>query len=465
MINGERRTELFAVGTSHAAAPASLRDALAMNRGRARRFLADLETALPSVDEAAVLSTCTRTEIYLVAPDRGAAERVRDRLARRARGAANGTANGAARVAATEAATGGATAANGDARPERHLYLLEGGEAARHVFRVASGLDSIILGEGQILGQVREARRLAWEEGTSGPVLCQLLDDAVRCGKRIRTETRLARGSVSIASTAARIVEGELGGLERRTVLVLGAGETGTLAARILSKSGVGSLLVVNRTAGAAEQLAAEVDGSAVPMGELEEALVRADAAIFATSAADPLLTRELAERAQAARAGRRLMLVDVANPRDVDPAVGDLDGVTLLDLDDLRLRVEASIARREKDLPRAEAIVDEELARFSAWMDARDVVPLLRALRASFHEIGREVLEAEVRRHGEEYREPLQRTTRRLLNALLHTPTIRLKGLDPSADTDIRKLRFIEDLFELREAESASRPGPPRAE
>lgn len=416
---------LFVVGTSHAAAPASLREALAMSRDRASRFLSELDTVLPSVHEAAILSTCTRTEIYLVAPNRSAAELVRDRLASRARDHAP--------------------------LPERHIYLLAGREAARHVFRVAAGLDSIILGEGQILGQVKEARRLAWSEGTCGTVLCQLLDDAVRCGKRIRTETKLCRGRVSIASAAAAIVERELDGLDGRSVLVLGAGETGTLAARMLAKSSAASLLIVNRTRRAAEKLAGEVGGEAVSLRHLSGALERCDGAICATASTEPVLTLDMLKRVQRSRRDRRLVLVDVANPRDVDAAAGEIEGISLLDLDAMRLRVEDSLARREEEIPPAEEIVEEELKRFVDWLETRDVVPILRALRESFEEIGEEVLDAELRRHGEEHEEALIRTTRRLINTLLHTPTVRLKTLDPSTHTDILKLRAVEDLFALR--------------
>lgn len=419
---------LFAVGTSHLAAPASLREALAMSHERARIFLSELDTVLPSVHEAAILSTCTRTEIFLVAPDRGAAERVRDRLARRAAGRS--------------------------VEPERHLYLLEGEEAARHVFRVAAGLDSIILGEGQILSQVKEARRLAWSEGTAGTVLCQLLDDAVRCGKRVRTETRLCRGSVSIASAAAALLDRELDGLRGRTVLVLGAGETGRLAARMLAKREPASLLVVNRTRRAAEALAREVGGRAEPFTDLAHALERSDAVVCATAAAEPVLTEPMIRQVQRSRAHRPLLLLDVANPRDVAPAAAGVDGVVLLDLDHLRVRVEDSLAQREEEIAPAEAIVAEELRAFVDWLETRDVVPLLRALRETFHAIGEEVIEAEIRRFGEEHREPVSRATRRLLNRLLHAPTVRLKSLDPAIHTDILKLRAIEDLFALRRAE-----------
>ena len=416
---------LFAIGTSHAVAPTSLREALAMSKERTRRFLSELDTVLPTVHEAAILSTCTRTEIYLVAPDRSAAERVRDRLASRA--------------------------ADQGLKPDRHIYLLEAEAAARHVFRVAAGLDSIVLGEGQILSQVKDARRLAWAEGTCGTVLCQLLDDAVRCGKRIRTETELNRGSVSIASAAVRFLEHELGGLQGRTVLVLGTGDTGGLAARVLAKRGPESLVVVNRTRRAAEVLAREVGARAESLRDLADVLAHCDAAICATASAGPVLGPDLLRRVQRVRASRPLVLVDIANPRDVDPAAAEIPGVVLIDLDDMREHVEGTHARREEEVEPAERIVDEELGRFLRWLDSRDVVPLLRALREAFHDIGDEVLEAEVRRFGEEHREPLSRATQRLLNKLLHAPTVRLKSLDPSMNTDLLKLRAIEDLFALR--------------
>ena len=424
---------LFAIGTSHVVAPASLREALAMSKERTRRFLAEIDSVLPTVHEAAILSTCTRTEIYLVAPDRSAAERVRDRLASRA--------------------------ADQGMKPDRHIYLLEAEAAARHVFRVAAGLDSIVLGEDQILSQVKDARRLAWAEGTCGTVLCQLLDDAVRCGKRIRSETALNRGSVSIASAAVRFLEHELGGLQGRTVLVLGTGETGGLAARVLAKRGPESLVVVNRTRRAAEALACEVGERTESLRDLPDVLAHCDAAICATASAEPVLGPDLLRRVQRARSSRPLVLVDIATPRDVDAAAGEIPGIVLIDLDDMREQVEGTHAQRQEEVEPAERIVDEELSRFLEWLDSRDVVPLLRALRETFHEIGDEVLEAEVRRFGEEYREPLSRATHRLLNKLLHAPTVRLKSLDPSMNTDLLKLRAIEDLFALRADGESSEP------
>ncbi|MFW6090194.1 MAG: glutamyl-tRNA reductase [Gemmatimonadota bacterium] len=424
---------LFAIGTSHVVAPTSLREALAMSRERARRFLVELDSVLPTVHEAAILSTCTRTEIYLVAPERSAAEKVRDRLA--SRGAGRGM------------------------KTERHIYLFEGEAAARHVFRVAAGLDSIVLGEGQILSQVKDARRLAWAEGTCGTVLCQLLDDAVRCGKRIRTETALNRGSVSIASASVRFLERELGGLQGRAVLVLGTGETGGLAARVLAKRGPESLVVVNRTRRAAEALAREVGARAESLRDLADVLAHCDAAICATASADPVLGPDLLRRVQRARTSRPLVLVDIANPRDVDPAAAEIPGIVLIDLDDMREHVEGTHAQRQAEVEPAERILEEELGRFLQWLDSRDVVPLLRALRETFHEIGDEVLEAEIRRFGEEHREPLSRATQRLLNKLLHAPTVRLKSLDPSMNTDLLKLRAIEDLFALRAADGEVPP------
>lgn len=425
---------LFAVGTSHAVAPSSVREALAMCQERARKFLSEIQTALPAVREAAILSTCTRTEIYLVAPDRSLAERVRARLAGRAEGCAE--------------------------HPESHIYLHEGEDAARHLFRVAAGLDSIVVGEGQILSQVKEARRLAWSHGTCGPVLCQLLDDAVRCGKRVRTETRLARGSVSVASTAAEIVQRELHGLEGRTVLVLGTGETGTLAARLLVKMGPRTLVLVNRTRRTAEALARELGGEAESMRDLADVLARCDAAVCATASAEPVLGPDMVGRVQRARSGRPLLLVDIANPRDVDPAVGAIPGVHVRDLDHLRSCVDDNLAQRQAEIGPAERIVEEELGRFRDWAETRSIVPLVRALRETFHEIGNEVLEAELRRFGEEHREPLSRFTRSLLNRLLHAPTVKLKSLDPSADADAMKLRLIEELFEL----DGTRSGPARS-
>jgi len=404
-------TRLFAVGVSHRTAPVEVREQLDF----ARKGVAEALAALAGRGvgrELVILSTCNRAEIYAVGgadtPD--ALGRFFDEYHAMAPG-----------------------------RLAEHLYVRQGGDVARHLFRVAAGLDSLVVGEPQILGQVKSAYATASENGYTSGILNRLFHSAFTAGKRVRRETGLSEGAVSVSYAAialARKIFGDLGGLN---VVVLGAGGMAKLTAIHLRDQGVRQITLANRTLATAEALAAELSGRAIPWQDLPAALAAADIVITATGAVEPVLTRAAIHEVMRPRRQRPLFVIDIAVPRDVEPAVGDLDQVFLYNIDDLQAIVKENLGRRSSELERAEAIVEEEVARFTAWLQAREVIPTVVALRARFEAIRRSELarlEPKVASLPPEARERLDEVTRLIVEKLLLTPTEQLKSAadDPMA-------------------------------
>ncbi|HEX2045281.1 MAG TPA: glutamyl-tRNA reductase, partial [Gaiellaceae bacterium] len=324
---------LVLVGTSYRRAPVELRELLAYDRELRRGAL---ERLSGDGSEAAVLSTCNRTEVYLAAPDvETAEERVHSELA-----ALSG-------LSRTELAPA--------------LYTLVDGAAALHLFRVAAGLDSLVPGEAQILGQVREAYGAARESGTAGRVLHRLFRQALRVGKRVRTETAIGENPASVSGAAAELAERVFDELAGRRVLVLGAGKTSDLTAANLVSRGVGEIVVANRSRDRAEALARRFNGRGAGLEDVADELEHADVVVASTSSQGYLLSAEQVARAMRARRGRPIFFIDIAVPRDVDPAVNELDGCYLYDIDDLERVVAESVAGRREEAVRAEAIASVE--------------------------------------------------------------------------------------------------------
>jgi glutamyl-tRNA reductase len=372
-----------------------------------------------------VLSTCNRTEIYSLVRDVGEGQL----LIRRA----------------VEAQKGVSHLSNG-----RYTFMLEGGAAARHLFRVAAGIESLMVGEPQILGQVREAHKLADHHRVSGAVLTRLFNSAMRAGKRARTETDIGRGTVSVAYAAVEMALKVFDGLEKHTVVVVGAGETGELVARHMADQRPGRLVILNRTLDRAAQLAAELGGEARPLDDLAAVVGDASVVVTATSAREPILRADQLGRMVRKRGSTPIVLIDIANPRNIDPDVGRLDSVFLYDLDALEGIAEANRARRAKEIPRVEAIVEEEVAQFIAWYESLQVVPVIRALRDQFHDVGEHELEKYMRRVHEADRDAFRAFARSLVNKLLHHPTSRIRNVDAATYHGIHKLVAIQELFEL---------------
>ncbi|HEU5277524.1 MAG TPA: glutamyl-tRNA reductase [Gaiellaceae bacterium] len=385
------------VGISHHEAPIELRERAALDPQRA----ADLAATLARNDaEAVCLSTCNRTELYLAHESPDAAEEKAE-----------------AALLALESELGPA------------LYRKRDDEAALHLFRVAAGLDSMIPGEGEILGQVRTA----YDAGATGPLLDRLFRQALQAGRKARTETAIGESPASISSAAAALAEQVFGDLRGRMVLVAGAGEVGELAAKSLVSRGATIAFVANRTIERAAELTVRYGGEAVALDQVPEQLHHADVLLSSTSASGWILTRDDVESTLAARRGRPLFLIDLAVPRDLDPAIHELDGCYLYDIDDLEAVVAETLAGRRREAERAEAIVAQEAEKFRAWQASLDVVPAITSLRARAEQIR----EAELRRanlSGAE-RRAAESVTSAVLNKLLHLPTVRMKQAAAAAD------------------------------
>jgi glutamyl-tRNA reductase len=417
---------LLALGVSHKTAPVALRERLALPEGRAARVLGDL-TARPEIHEAVAISTCNRTELYLVAGDPVEAENhVLAELSRQA-----------------------------GIRPTEllgSLYSLRGADAVRHLFSVAAGLDSMIVGEAEVQGQVKRAYELALVEGATGPISNRLFRDAIGAGKRVRTETALGRSRVSVSSVAVDLARDVLGDLETRRVLVVGAGENGELTAKALADRGVRTVFVANRRYDRAIGLAQRFGGEAVRFDDLPAELVDADIVVGCTSSPHLIVGADELALVAEQRGGRPLLLIDIAVPRDIDPRVRELPGITLYDMDDLQRTVARNLDVQEAESARARTVVDEELERFDRWLSTLDVVPTIAALRERGEEVVRQVLRENEGRWeslSEADRERVELMTRAVVSRLLHEPTTRLKR---PADEDAAyvHLQALRELFGL---------------
>jgi glutamyl-tRNA reductase len=400
-------SELFVVGISWRTAPVAVREKLAFAADEIAPTIRAITQKLP-VAEVVLLSTCNRVEVYGVAKTGAdATGPVRAFLAE-TRG-----------VAATEVASA--------------LYDHRGAHAIRHVFRVASAIDSLVVGEAQILGQLKAAYAASGDAGTVGPLLARCLERAFGVAKRVRSETAIARGAANVSSVAVELARRVFESLAGKRVLVVGAGKMSSLAARHLYASGADKLVVTNRSLEKARALADEIDGEARPWDDLEGLLVDADVVISSTGAREPVLTRALFKRVAKARRWKSIVVIDIAVPRDAEPAIGELDGVYLYDIDDLDKVVAANLAERQKAADHATRIVEHEAGQFERWLRTQGVVPTIRALRERFTQVAeaevQKALDAKKDLTRDQARELVQRTVQLVVNKLLHQPTTVLRG------------------------------------
>jgi glutamyl-tRNA reductase len=314
-----------------------------------------------------------------------------------------------------------------------HLYVHRGPDAARHLFRVAAGLDSLVVGEPQILGQVKAAYAIASERQFTAALTNRLFHSAFSVGKRVRTETGLGEGAVSVSYAAIALAKKIFGELNGRAVLILGAGEMAKLTGLHLQAQHVKQITIASRTLATAQNLAARLEAIAVPWDRVDQGLAAADIVVTATGASEPILTRRRVDEVMRHRRNRPLFVIDIAVPRDVDAAVGQIDQVFLYNIDDLRTIVQENLARRGAELARAEAIVDQEVAKYTAWMQSREIVPTVVALRQRFESIRRtelERLESKLSGLPPDARARVDEVTRLIVEKLLLTPTEQLKAV-----------------------------------
>ena len=418
---------VIVVGLNHRTVPLEILERMTVSSSRLPKALADLGSR-DHLDEVVVLSTCMRTEVYAVAGKyHGGVQDVRNFLAEL-----------------------------GFTAPEEftdHLYSFHDDAAVEHLFKVASGLDSAVVGEGEILGQVRDAWERAAAEGASGPELARLFRHAVEVGKRARSETGIAKGTTSVSQAAVQMAAERLGSLEGRRILVLGAGDMGEgVAVALAASMGAGEVLVANRTWATAVALASRVGGRAVSLGGVAAALEEVDVLLTTTGSPTVLLEAADLVPVMEARPDRPLLVVDVAVPRDVDPGVGAIPGVTLLDMDDLKAFASAGLAGRRKEIVGVERIIGEEVERYAGATAARLAAPTVAALRDRAEQIRTTELErvrSRLDRLDPREREAVEALTRGLVNKMLHEPTIRLKDAagSPRGERLAEALRILFDL------------------
>jgi glutamyl-tRNA reductase len=397
---------LLAVGLSHRTAPVELRETVDFSRAGLDAALQALASRAPC-PETVVLSTCNRAEIYAVVESDAAADTLR-RFFVDYHGIDAATLDG-------------------------HLYAHRGIDAARHLFRVAAGLDSLVVGEPQILGQVKAAYATASDLRFTGAVTHRLFHTAFAVGKRVRNETSLGEGAVSVSYAAIELAKKIFGDLSGLNVLILGAGEMAELTGVHLRSQRVHQITIASRTLTSAEALARQLEGQAAPWQDLRAALAHADIVVTATGAAEPVLTRSMVEEAMRSRRDRPLFIIDIALPRDVETAAGDLDQVFLYHMDDLKSIVNENLARRSSELAGAEAIVDQEVSRFASWLQTREIVPTIVALRQRFENVRQSELrrlEPKLAGLPPDARARVDEVTRLLVEKLLLTPTEQLKAV-----------------------------------
>jgi glutamyl-tRNA reductase len=422
-------SEVLAIGVSHKTAPVAVRERLALTSGSVASFLHEVQ-GVAGVREAVAISTCNRTEIYLVASDPLEAETALLGMLARKGG-----------IRPTELATS--------------IYALRNCDAARHLYRVTAGLESMIVGEAEVQGQVKRAYEDALAAQSTGPLTNHLFRAALATGKRVRSETKIGERRLSVSSVAAGLAHEQLDGLERREVLILGAGETSELAARALAAHGVESIFVANRRHERAISLAQRFGGQAMSFDELPAQLEQADALVCATSSPHPILGGEEVAAVMEARAGRPLLIIDLAVPRDVAADVRDVPGVSLYDIDDLQAVVRRNRSVRQAEASRAEAIVEEEIQAFAVWLGRLDVLPTLTALRGLGDSVVAGLLAENAGRWESMSERDLERVeamARAIVNRLLHEPTRRVRDL--GSDHRHAQLALLRELFGLEAAE-----------
>ena len=408
---------LWVLGINHQTAPVDLRERVAFDAGNLPVALASLR-ALSEVSEAALLSTCNRTELYAIARD---SESLTHWLSTQAEGL------------------------------DAYLYRYSDADAVRHLFRVATGLDSMVLGEPQILGQVKDAWVTARENGAMGSRLDRLFQQTFAVAKRARTDTRVGANPVSVASTAVRLAQNSFARLDESTVLLVGAGETIELAARHLSEGKVRRLLIANRTLAHAQELATRHGGYALPLGELDRHLAEADVVFSATASREPILTRTLVANALGKRKHKPMLLFDLAVPRDIEQSVAELGDAYLYTVDDLERAVEDNRRGRREAADAAEAIIELQVARYIENLHASSRQEPLKRLRAHGESTRDDVL-AKARQqlaNGRDPEEILGFLAHTLTNRLLHPPTAALREAAMSGDADLA--RAADKLFPVQ--------------
>jgi glutamyl-tRNA reductase len=431
---------LAVIGLNHTTAPIDVRERLAVPEGDLADALSRLRMC-GCVSECCILSTCNRTELYAVTDVRENDALLVDFLA-----ALSGL--------PSEEFSG-------------HLYTQAGHKAVTHLFRVSAGLDSMMLGEPQILGQVKTAYCVAGDCSCTGAILNNLFQQALTVGKRARTETDIARGAFSVGYAAVELANSIFGSLDGRKILVVGAGKMSEITAKRIIADGAAAVTVANRTIEKAQKLAEELGGAAVGFDNLPDAIVAADIVITSTGSPVPIIVADQMHKLMRLRRERPLFVIDIAVPRDVEAAVGDLDNVFLYNIDDLQDMVEQSVQERRKEIEKVEVIIEQETRKFTSWLKTLEVVPLIKLLREKLDSIRDgewEKYQGRLGRLDERDREIVQSMLASVVNKISHHPMVCIKDYANSPDgygkmDVVRELFGVEVTEEMDDAPEAASP------
>ncbi|MCU7496066.1 MAG: glutamyl-tRNA reductase [Ignavibacteria bacterium] len=416
---------LLAVSINHRTAPVELRESLHLSTEEIKSFLKELKGNLFS--EGFIISTCNRTEIYgfPINPRTNFKDLQKFLMEMKP---------------------------VGDIRPDNFQNYFSCG-AVNHLFRVSAGIDSLLLGDNQILGQVKESFQISEEFDFAGFLMKRIFDSAIKVGKRAKTETIISDGAITVSYAAVQLIEKIFSSLSRKSALVIGTGETGEIAAKHLRDKGIGTLSLTNRTMEKAEKLASAIHANAIPFSSFRECLHDYDIIISATSAPDLILTYDDVRASMKKRNGAPTIMMDIAIPRDIDPSIRELDSVFYHDIDSLKIIVDQNVKKRQGELPKVQSIIMEELVNLFGWYNSLEVTPTIRALRQVFEDIRLEEVDKIKNKLNPEDVEKLEMVTKRIINKLLHQPTVELKRISENGvntQESAMKVNVIRSIFGL---------------
>lgn len=417
--------DLLCIGINHRTAPLNVRESVWFSNEEIARALPSFKEL--GLRECVLVSTCNRTELY-------AASANDDTVIASVLNALIQTKNA------------------GDLATPKHFYILRSLLAVHHLFNVASGADSMILGDVQILNQMKEAFDLAHDKSTVGTILAKLFQTALHSGKRARTETEISHGAVSVSYAAVELANKIFANLSQRNALLVGAGETGKLTAKHLVSKRIGNLLMANRTRERADEIARQLGGTVIEFEKINEALERVDIVIASVNTSQYILSAGDIHAIMKQRSNRPLFIIDIGVPRNIDPAANRIGNVFLHDIDTLNLVVDSNLEKRQAEIPKVRRIIHEELLKFYQWYSSLQVAPTIQELRDQFEAIRRQEIEKTINKFSPEERETLEILTKRIVNKILHAPMVNLKnGRDGEAsDETLKKLSVIRHLFGL---------------
>ncbi len=414
---------IIAISINHRTAPVEIREAVYLSNEEIKNLTQKIKDTLLS--EGLVVTTCNRTEIYGIPANQSINhEEIQTALL-------------------NQKLVGGLKA--------EHFQYFSSANAIKHLFSVAAGIDSLLIGDNQIFKQVKDSFQTAEELNFSGFLMKRIFDSAVKAGRRAITETAISEGAVTVSYAAVQLIEKIFSHLNKKSALVIGAGETGEIAAKHLRERGIGNLTITNRTYERAEKLAENLSAKILPFANFKESLHEFDIVLSATSSNDLILTKDDVATAMKKRNYNSLVLMDIAIPRDIDPASKNIDYVFYNDIDSLNIIVQQNLAKRKEEIPKVEKIIEEELESFLSWLNSLEVAPTIKSLRDHFEAIRIEEFEKNKNRFSKEDQEKVEIITKKIINKILHTPTVELKKFSEnvaSSDEAAQKISILRELF-----------------